>query len=428
MKVKEVFVNFNTLQIICIYKGAKKMFILVVNAGSSSLKYQLFDMDAKEVKAKGICECIGIPGGKMKHESMGKLFEVKTDIPTHAEATKMVVDALINPEHGCIKSMDQISAVGHRIVQGGPWLVESVMVNDEVLQKLEQCIDLAPLHTVPHLLGIRGCMEVMPNTPQVLVIDTAFHQTMPEKAYIYPIPYELYEKYSIRRYGFHGTSHRYVSQKCIEYMGGKAEGTKIISCHLGNGSSITAIKDGKVIDTSMGFTPLDGIIMGSRCGGVDPAIIPFIMEKENIPPKDMQNWMNKKCGLLGVSGVSPDMREVTNAMESGNQRAKLAYDILIYDIKKYIGAYTASLNGVDAIIFTAGIGENNPQLRADVCADMDYLGVKIDPERNEMGKKLPEPGLISTPDSKVKVFLIQTNEELLIASDTMEVYKKHFAN
>lgn len=401
------------------------MYILVVNAGSSSLKYQLFDMDTREVKAKGICECIGIPGGHMKHESNGKLYDVKTHIPTHAEATKMVVDALINPDHGCLESMNQISAVGHRIVQGGPWLVESVKVNDEVLQKLEQCVDLAPLHTVPHLLGIRGCMAVMPDTPQVLVIDTAFHQTMPEKSYIYPIPYELYQKYSIRRYGFHGTSHRYVSRKCIEYLGSRAEGTKIISCHLGNGSSISAIKDGKVIDTSMGFTPLDGIIMGSRCGGVDPAIIPFIMEKENIAPKDMQSWMNKKCGLLGVSGVSSDMRELTAAMDGGNKRAKLAYDILIYDIKKYIGAYAASLNGVDAIIFTAGIGENNSRLREDVCADMDYLGIKIDPELNKIGKKLPEPGLISTPDSKVKVYVIQTNEELLIASDTMEIYKKH---
>ncbi|MDD4124156.1 MAG: acetate kinase [Eubacteriales bacterium] len=399
------------------------MYILVVNAGSSSLKYQLFDMDTKAVMAKGLCECIGIPGGRMKHEALGKLYEVKVDIPTHAEATKMVVEALVNRDYGCIKSMDQISAVGHRIVQGGPWLVESVLVDDDVIKKLERCKDLAPLHTVPHLLGIRGCMAVMPSTPQVLVIDTAFHQTMPEKAYIYPIPYELYEKYSIRRYGFHGTSHRYVSGKCIEYLGGKAEGTKIITCHLGNGSSIAAIKDGKVIDTSMGFTPLDGIIMGSRCGGVDPAIIPFIMEKENIAPKDMQSWMNKKCGLLGVSGVSSDLRELTAAKDSGNERAVLAYDILVYDIKKYIGAYAASLNGVDAIVFTAGIGENNPQVRADVCADMDYMGVKIDPEKNAVGKRLPEPAIISTPDSKVKVFVIMTDEELVIATDTEAVVK-----
>ena len=397
------------------------MYILVVNAGSSSLKYQLFDMDTKEVKAKGLCECIGIEGGHMKHEAGDKKHEVFQPIPTHAEATKMVVDALVNKEYGCIDSLEQISAVGHRIVQGGPWLVQSVLVDDEVLEKLRRCIDLAPLHTKPHLLGIEGCMSVMPGIPQVLVIDTAFHQTMPEKAYMYPIPYELYEKYAIRRYGFHGTSHRYVSGKCIEYMGGKAEGTRIITCHLGNGSSISAVKDGKIVDTSMGFTPLDGIIMGSRCGAVDPAIVPFIMEKENIAPSDMQNWMNKKCGLLGVSGVSSDLRGVMEARKNGNERAALAYDILVYDIKKYIGSYTAVLGGVDAIVFTAGIGENNAEVRADVLKDMEYLGIKIDPERNAIGKKLPEPALISADDSKVKVYVIMTDEELVIASDTQKI-------
>ncbi len=397
------------------------MYILVVNAGSSSLKYQLFDMDAKKAVAKGNCERIGIAGGKMRHEAFGRRHEAETDIPTHSEAMKMVVDALLNKDYGCLASMDQISAVGHRIVQGGPWLLDSVLVDDDVLKKLERCKDIAPLHTEPHLLGIRACMAAMPGTPQVLVIDTAFHQTMPQKAYMYPIPYELYEKYSIRRYGFHGTSHRYVSGKCIEYLGGRAEGTKIITCHLGNGSSITAVKDGKVIDTSMGFTPLDGIIMGSRCGGVDPAIIPYIMEKENIAPKDMQNWMNKKCGLLGVSGVSSDLRELMAAKNAGNERAALAYDILIYDIKKFIGAYSASLGGVDAIVFTAGIGENNPIVRADVCSDMEYLGIKIDNEKNEIGKKLPEPALISTPDSKVKVYVIMTDEELVIALDTKKI-------
>ncbi len=401
-----------------------KMYILVVNAGSSSLKYKLFDMDAKQVRAKGLCECIGIAGGHMKHESLGKVYDIKTDIPTHAKAIKMVVGALLSKDHGCLSSLDEITAIGHRIVQGGPWLVKSVIVDDEVIKKLELCRDLAPLHTEPHLLGIRGCSQAMPGTPQVLVMDTAFHQTMPEKAYIYPIPFELYKKYSIRRYGFHGTSHRYVSGKCIEYLGGNAEGTRIITCHLGNGSSITAIKDGKVVDTSMGFTPLDGIIMGSRTGAVDPAIIPFIMEKENIPPKQMQSWMNKKCGLLGVSGVSSDLRELTSAMNSGNARAKLAYDILIYDIKKYIGAYAAVLGGVDAIAFTAGIGENNPELRQAICDDMDYLGIKIDREKNSLGKKLPEPALISAEDSKVKVFLIMTDEELVIASDTETVIRE----
>jgi len=397
------------------------MFILVVNAGSSSLKYQLFDMDTREVMAKGLCECIGIDGGHVKHRAGEKSFEKYENIPSHAEATRMMVEMLTDKEYGCIKSLDEISAVGHRIVQGGPWLVQSVLVNEDSLEKLRRCLDLAPLHTRPHLLGIEGCLAVMPGIPQVLVIDTAFHQTMPAKAYMYPIPYELYEKYAIRRYGFHGTSHRYVSGKCIEYMGGKAEGTRIITCHLGNGSSISAVKDGKIIDTSMGFTPLDGIIMGSRCGAVDPAIVPFIMEKENIAPSAMQSWMNKKCGLLGVSGVDSDMRKVMAAMEQGNERAKLAYDILVYDIKKYIGAYAAAMNGVDAIVFTAGIGENDVTVRADVCADMEYLGVKLDGERNAAAKKLPEPKLISAPDSKVKVYVIETNEELVIASDTLEI-------
>ena len=397
------------------------MYILVVNAGSSSLKYQLFDMESEKVMAKGLCECIGIDGGHMKHSAGEKKFEKYENIPSHAEATKMMVEMLTDKEYGCISSLDQISAVGHRIVQGGPWLVQSVLVNEDSLEKLRRCLDLAPLHTRPHLLGIEGCLAVMPGIPQVLVIDTAFHQTMPAKAYMYPIPYELYEKYAIRRYGFHGTSHRYVSGKCIEYLGGKAEGTRIITCHLGNGSSISAVKDGKVIDTSMGFTPLDGIIMGSRCGAVDPAIVPFIMEKENIAPSAMQSWMNKKCGLLGVSGVDSDMRKVMAAMNEGNERARLAYDILVYDIKKYIGAYSAAMNGVDAIVFTAGIGENDETVRADVCADMEYLGVKLNAEKNAAARKLPEPKLISAPDSKVKVFVIETNEELVIASDTKKI-------
>lgn len=399
------------------------MYILVVNAGSSSLKYQLFDMQTKNAVAKGICECIGIAGGRMKHEAGGKRHVAQTEIPTHAEAMKMVVEALLNREYGILDSMEQIAAVGHRIVQGGPWLVETVLVDDDVLKKLERCKELAPLHTVPHLLGIKGCAAVMPDTPQALVIDTAFHQTMPEKAYMYPIPYEMYEKYSIRRYGFHGTSHRYVSAKCREYLGEGGNASRIITCHLGNGSSISAIKDGKVMDTSMGFTPLDGIIMGSRSGALDPAIIPYIMEKENIAPGEMQNWMNKKCGLLGVSGVSSDLRELMTAKDAGNARAKLAYDILIYDIKKYIGAYSAALGGVDAIVFTAGIGENNPCVRNDVCEGMEYLGIILDQQKNEMGKKLPEPALISSPDSRVKVYVIMTDEELVIASETEKAVK-----
>lgn len=396
------------------------MFVLVVNAGSSSLKYQLFDMDTKVVMAKGLCERIGIDG-RLKHQALGKQ-EILKDMamPTHAQAVSALVESLTDKEYGCISSMAEISAVGHRVVHGGPWLTKSVLVNDNVIADLEKCCDIAPLHTVPHLLGIRGCIQVMPKTPQVLVIDTAFHQTMPEEAFMYPIPYELYEKYKIRRYGFHGTSHRYVSGKAIELLGKAPEDTKIITCHLGNGSSISAIKGGKVIDTSMGFTPLEGVIMGSRCGAVDPAIIPFIMEKEGISASEMGVWMNKKCGFLGVSGVSSDLREVFKAIEEGNKRARLAYDILCYQIKKYVGAYAAAMNGLDCIVFTAGIGENNVEIREDSLRNMEFFGIEIDKAKNSASK----PCEISTANSKVKVFVIPTNEELVIASDTQEIVSK----
>lgn len=402
------------------------MYILVVNAGSSSLKYQLYDMDTNEAVAKGAVEAIGEANGTVKHERLTdhKEFKEKRVVANHTDATKITLDLLSSEEYGSFKDISEIYAVGHRIVHGGPWLTESVLVTDSVIADLEKCVDIAPLHTLPHLAGIRGCMEFMKGIPQVLVIDTAFHRTMPEKAYMYPIPYSIYEKYKVRRYGFHGTSHRYVSGKVIGYLGGKAEGTKIITCHIGNGSSITAIKDGKVIDTSMGFTPLDGIEMGSRCGAIDPAIVPFIMEKENISPKEMQKYMNKECGLLGVSGVSGDMRLLMDAVKEGKERAKLAYDILIYDIQKYIGGYVAALDGVDAIAFTAGIGENTPDLRRDVIGGLTYLGVKLDEEKNLIGKNLPEPALISTPDSKVKVFVVKTDEELVIASDTRRIVEE----
>lgn len=391
------------------------MYILVVNAGSSSLKYQLFDMDNRTVAAKGLCERIGIDG-KLTHTSAGK-ETVKKDIPmpTHAQAVAALVESLTDKEHGCISDMSEISAVGHRIVHGGPWLSKSVRVDDQVLADLEKCRDLAPLHTVPHLLGIRGCIEVMPSTPQVLVIDTAFHQTMPAEAYTYPIPYELAEKHKIRRYGFHGTSHRYVSGKAMEYLGNPD--AKIVTCHLGNGSSISAVKAGRCMDTSMGFTPLEGVIMGSRCGAVDPAIIPFLMEKENIPVSEMGDWMNKKCGFLGVSGVSSDLREVTAAIDNGNERAKLALNILAYQIKKYIGSYTAAMNGLDCVVFTAGIGENNPDIRELSLKDMSYFGIELDIEKNRT-RGLTE---INTENSKVKVLVIPTNEELVIASDTMQI-------
>lgn len=402
------------------------MYILVVNAGSSSLKYQLYDMDTNKPVAKGVVEAIGETNSKVKHERLTdhKKFEDQRVVANHTDATKITLDLLTSDEYGSFRDMSEIYAVGHRIVHGGPWLTESVLVTDSVIADLEKCVDIAPLHTLAHLAGIRGCMEVMKDIPQVLVIDTAFHRTMPAKAYMYPLPYSIYEKYKIRRYGFHGTSHRYVSGKVIDYLGGNPEGTKIITCHIGNGSSITAIKDGRVVDTSMGFTPLDGIEMGSRCGAIDPAIVPFIMEKENISPKEMQNYMNKECGLLGVSGVSGDMRLLMAVVRKGEPRAVLAYDILIYDIQKYIGGYVAALNGVDAIAFTAGIGENTPELRRDVINGLSYLGVKLDEEKNLIGKNLPEPALISTPDSKVKVYVVETDEELVIASDTRRVVEE----
>ena len=402
------------------------MYILVVNAGSSSLKYQLYDMDTNKPVAKGVVEAIGETNSKVKHERLTdhKKFEDQRVVANHTDAAKITLDLLTSDEYGSFRDMSEIYAVGHRIVHGGPWLTESVLVTDSVIADLEKCVDIAPLHTLAHLAGIRGCMEVMKDIPQVLVIDTAFHRTMPAKAYMYPLPYSIYEKYKIRRYGFHGTSHRYVSGKVIDYLGGNPEGTKIITCHIGNGSSITAIKDGRVVDTSMGFTPLDGIEMGSRCGAIDPAIVPFIMEKENISPKEMQNYMNKECGLLGVSGVSGDMRLLMAAVRKGEPRAVLAYDILIYDIQKYIGGYVAALNGVDAIAFTAGIGENTPELRRDVINGLSYLGVKLDEEKNLIGKNLPEPALISTPDSKVKVYVVETDEELVIASDTRRVVEE----
>ncbi|MBQ3080951.1 MAG: acetate kinase, partial [Clostridia bacterium] len=380
------------------------MFILVVNAGSSSLKYQLFDMDKEQVLAKGLCERIGIDGA-IKHDNLvnGKVYKAEVAMPTHNEATKAMIDALLDAEYGVIKSVSDISAIGHRVVQGGPWLTKPTLVTDETIAILERCIDLAPLHTKPHLQGIAGCKAVMPDTPMVLVIDTSFHSTMPDYACTYPIDIKVARKHNIKRYGAHGTSHRYVAQECAKYLDKPVEETKIITCHLGNGSSISAVKGGKVVDTSMGFTPLDGIIMGSRCGAIDAAIVPFVMEKEGIKVEDMGNWMNKKCGLLGVSGVSSDLRDVHAAIDNGNDDARLAYEILVYGIKKFIGSYTAAMNGVDAIVFTAGIGENDKAVRVDALADLDYLGIKVDAEKNANARNLPAPCDISADDSKVRV-------------------------
>ena len=398
------------------------MKVLVVNAGSSSLKYQLFDTSTMCVDAKGICERIGIDG-KITHKMPGRP-DYKADVPMHdhTEATRVLIKTLTSPEVGCISDMSEIEAVGHRIVHGGAYFSESVLVTPEVVSKLGLCRDLAPLHTGAHLMGLKGITDAMPGTPQVLVFDTAFHQTMPDYAWMYPIPYEMYEKYAIRRYGAHGTSHRYVSGEMCRVLG-RTEGTKIVTCHLGNGSSISAVKDGKVIDTSMGFTPLDGIEMGTRCGSIDPAIVTFIMEHEGFTPNEMSEFMNKKCGLLGVSGLSPDCRDLGDAVAKGNKRAKLAVDILAYQIKKYIGGYAAAMNGLDAVVFTAGIGENRDEIRAAACAGLDWLGIKLDPEINAKTRLQSDNVRISAPDSKVAVWVIPTNEELVIARDTERLVK-----
>ncbi len=399
------------------------MKVLVVNAGSSSLKYQLFDTSDNSVLAKGICERIGI-GGEITHKMSGRQdYKETVEMVDHTEATKVLIRVLTDPEVGCISDMSEIEAVGHRIVHGGAYFSESVRVTDEVIAKLELCRDLAPLHTGAHLMGIRGCIAAMPETPQVLVFDTAFHQTMPDYAYTYPIPYEMAQEYQIRRYGAHGTSHRFVSGEMCKILG-RTEGTKIVTCHLGNGSSISAVKDGKVIDTSMGFTPLDGLEMGTRCGGIDPAIVPFIMAKEGFTPDEMSNFMNKECGLLGVSGLSPDCRDLGEAVKAGHKRAALAVNILTYQIKKFIGSYAAAMNGLDAVVFTAGIGENRDEIRAAACRDLDWLGIKLDPEVNERTKKQGDNVCISAPDSRVLVYVIPTNEELVIASDTERIVKE----
>ncbi|MBR6935938.1 MAG: acetate kinase [Clostridia bacterium] len=399
------------------------MKVLVVNAGSSSLKYQLFDTSDNSVLAKGICERIGI-GGEITHKMSGRPdYKETVEMVDHTEATKVLIRVLTDPEVGCISDMSEIEAVGHRIVHGGAYFSESVRVTDEVIAKLELCRDLAPLHTGAHLMGIRGCIAAMPETPQVLVFDTAFHQTMPDYAYTYPIPYEMAQEYQIRRYGAHGTSHRFVSGEMCKILG-RTEGTKIVTCHLGNGSSISAVKDGKVIDTSMGFTPLDGLEMGTRCGGIDPAIVPFIMAKKGFTPDEMSNFMNKECGLLGVSGLSPDCRDLGEAVKAGHKRAALAVNILTYQIKKFIGSYAAAMNGLDAVVFTAGIGENRDEIRAAACRDLDWLGIKLDPEVNERTKKQGDNVCISAPDSRVLVYVIPTNEELVIASDTERIVKE----
>ena len=397
------------------------MNILVINAGSSSLKYQLMDPDTQVVLAKGLCERIGIDG-RLTHKvpaTDGKyVFEIA--MPTHAEAIQAVIDALLSAEHGVIKSMDEIDAVGHRVVHGGEAFAGSVKIDDAVMAAIEECIPLAPLHNPANITGIKACQKVMPGVPMVAVFDTAFHQTMPEKAYMYALPYEYYEKDKVRRYGFHGTSHMYVSKRAAAMLGKPIEEVKIITCHLGNGSSVTAVDGGKSVDTSMGFTPLAGLPMGTRAGDLDAGILEYLMGKYGYDIKEMVNILNKKSGVLGVSGVSSDFRDLGDAAAEGNHRAALAVDAFNYGVKKLIGAYAAAMGGVDAIVFTAGVGENSPEQRLEMASGLEFMGVKMDAEANNCrGKET----VISAPDSKVKVLLIPTDEELVIAQDTARLAK-----
>lgn len=397
------------------------MKVLVINCGSSSLKYQLIDSDTEEVLAKGLCERIGIEGSMLTHQPAGK-DKIKTEapMPDHTVAVKMVIEALIDSENGVITSLEEIDAVGHRMVHGGEAFAKSTVIDDDVLKAFEACNDLAPLHNPANLIGVHSCQEIMPGVPMVAVFDTAFHQTMPAKSYLYGIPYEYYKKYKVRRYGFHGTSHDYVSARLAEILGKKREDLKIIVCHLGNGASISAVKNGKCIDTSMGLTPLEGLFMGTRSGDLDPAIIEFICNKENLSVQEVTTILNKKSGVLGLSELSSDFRDLNSAAEAGNEQAKVTLEAYSYRVAKYIGAYTAAMNGVDAIAFTAGVGENNANIRKDVCEYLGYLGIAIDDEKNAIRG---EEEIISTADSKVTVMVVPTNEELAIARQTVELVK-----
>ena len=395
------------------------MNVLVVNAGSSSLKYQLFDTSNGSVIAKGLCERIGIDG-KLTHKQLIKSITYSADIamPNHTVAMQAVVDALVHAEHGCIASMSEIEAVGHRAVHGGQYFSQSVILTDEIYEIIDKkCRDLAPLHTPASLQGIQACLDILPNTPQALVFDTAFHQTMPDVAYMYGLPYEYYEKYSVRRYGFHGTSHSYVSKRAADILGKDYSELKTIVCHLGNGASICAVNCGKSVDTSMGLTPLEGLIMGTRSGDVDPSILDFIAQKENLTLSEVMNVLNKKSGVEGISGVSSDFRDLAAAAEEGNDRARLALDAFVYRVVKYIGAYAAAMNGVDVICFTAGCGENDVNTRAKIVKAIEYLGITLDEEANKAARG--EEGVISTADSKVTVLAVPTNEELAICRETV---------
>lgn len=398
------------------------MKILVINCGSSSLKYQLIDMENEDVLAKGLVERIGIEGARIKHETIGKDKKtIETPMQDHKKALELVMDSLTNAEYGAIASLDEIGAVGHRVVHGGEDFADSVIIDEKVLKAIEDNVEIAPLHNPPNIMGIKACEKLLPNVKQVAVFDTAFHQTMPEASYIYALPYEYYEKYKVRRYGFHGTSHKYITNRAAEMLGKDVNEVNLITCHLGNGSSICAVENGKSIDTSMGFTPLEGLAMGTRSGDLDPAIIPFIMEKEKLDPAEMNNVLNKKSGVLGISGVSSDFRDLESASEENNHRASLALDIFEKRVRGYIGSYMTELDDVDAIIFTAGVGENSIEMRESICEGLKIFGVEIDKERNNVRG---EDKVISSDNSKIKVLVVPTNEELMIARDTQQLVEK----
>ena len=395
------------------------MKVLVINCGSSSLKYQVLDMTNESLLCKGLVERIGMDGSVITHEKIG-MDKVKKEVPMkdHKDAIEQVLAAIQDKEHGVVKSMDEIGAVGHRVVHAGEKFSKSVLITDEVIKTLEDCVELAPLHNPPNLLGIAACKQLMPSTPMVGVFDTAFHQTMPPESYIYAIPYEYYEKYGIRRYGFHGTSHKYVAERASKMLNTSLDDLKLITCHLGNGASVSAIKRGKCIDTSMGFTPLEGLVMGTRSGDIDPAIVTYIREKGNLPQGKANDILNKKSGVLGISGVSSDFRDLEEAVAEGNERAALALKVFAHKVRFYIGAYIAEMNGVDAIIFTAGVGENDVSMREIICDNLGNLGIKLDPVKNKVrGKET----IISADDARVKLLLIPTNEELMIARDTYDI-------
>ena len=401
------------------------MKILVINAGSSSIKYQLIDMESEQVLAKGLCDRIGIAGGSFKHKVEGREdYRLDVQMKNHAEAVQLVLDTLVSKEHGVIASLSEISAVGHRVLHGGEKFSGSVVIDKKVLATIEECCELGPLHNPHNLTGIRACEKLMPGVPQVAVFDTGFHQTMPDYAYLYALPYEYYEKYHIRRYGFHGTSHRYVSMRAAAMLGKKPEELRIVTCHLGNGSSIAAVKNGKCYDTTMGLTPLEGILMGTRCGSIDPAIVPLLMKKENLTPDQIDTIMNKKSGILGLTGgVTSDNRDIEEGARNGNKRYQLIESMLVHQLTKYIGGYAAAMGGVDAIVFAGGIGENNPHYRSRVADNLAFLGVRIDEAMNEKAKRTSVEYDISAPDATVKMLVIPTNEELMIAKDTEELTK-----